>query len=62
MAGWQHNSAVLLVLGLGIFCFIAPAIVAYLPQILGEKALKAPILAEPIHRDIRLISAAQFLS
>lgn len=49
--GWlaAQYSAVLLVLGLGIFCFIAPAIVAYLPQILGEKALKAPILAEPIH-------------
>jgi hypothetical protein len=49
--GWvaAQYSAVLLVLGLGIFCFIAPTIVAYLPQMLGEKALKAPILAEPIH-------------
>lgn len=48
--GWlmAKYSAVLLVFGLGIFCFIAPAILAYLPQMLGEKALKAPVLAQPI--------------
>ena len=49
--GWltATYSAVLLVLGLGIFCFIAPTLMAHLPQMLGEKALKAPVLALPIH-------------
>ncbi len=49
--GWfiAKYSAVLLILGFGILCFAVPVVIKHLPQMLGESALKAPVLAQPIH-------------
>ncbi len=42
-------SAALLIFGLGILFMASPQIIAHLPKWLGESALKAPVLAQPIH-------------
>jgi len=42
-------TAALLFIGLGILFMATPQIISHLPHWLGESALKAPVLAQPIH-------------
>ena len=42
-------AAAFLVLGLGAVFLASPLIIAHLPSMLGQSALKAPVLAQPVH-------------